>query len=144
ASAGSGSAPLAGRFVSGGYQLITPNQMIQDVPATLGTISYAAHPLVNLLATFNGGPKSFRPASSVLPADAVPVAQWSDGKPLIVASASRHNRVDLGMYPPSSFVSPNFWLESTDGTRIMANALLYAVRPYIGILHSEPTILTYL
>ncbi len=143
ASAGSGSAPLAGRFVSGGYQLINPAGLTSNSPATLGAVSYPSHPTMNLVASFNGGSSSFRPTTTSLPSNAIQIAQWSDGKPLIVASATMHNRADLGMYPPSSNVVPTFWSISTDGTRIMANTLLYTARPYIGILHSETNILTY-
>lgn len=136
-------APLGGRWATGGYRLINAlGGATSGTNATLGTISYPSHPAMSMVASFDGGPMSFRPASAALPAEAVQIAQWSDGKPLIVASTMRHNRCDLGMYPPSALVNPNFWVESTDGTRIMANALMYTARPYIGILQSETSILT--
>jgi len=138
-----GVAPPQGRWQTGGYPLINPlGGRIRDSQATLGTVEYPNHPIMGLVASFNGGPISFRPASTALPANAVQIAQWSDGKPLIVASTTRHNRCDLGMYPPSSFVDPGFWQENTSGARIMANVLLYTARPYIGILQSETSILT--
>lgn len=138
-----GVVPPQGRWQSGGYPLIDPlGGRIRDTQATLGALSYPGHPILGLVTSFDGGAISFRPASTNLPANAVQIAQWSDGKPLIVASTTRHNRCDLGMYPPSSFVDPGFWLESSNGARIMANALLYTARPYIGILHSETSILT--
>lgn len=142
-SGGSTVTPLGGRWATGGYRIINAlGGVTSGSNATLGAVSYPGHPAMNLVASFDGGPSSFRPASTTLPSDAIQIAQWSDGNPLIVASTTRHNRCDLGMYPPSAFVNPNFWVESTDGTRIMANALLYTARPYIGILQSETSILT--
>jgi len=138
-----GVVPPQGRWQTGGYALIDSlGGRIRDTQATLGTVSYPNHPTMDQVATFDGGPVSFRPASTALPSNAVLVARWSDGKPLIVTSTARHNRCDLGMYPPSSFVDPGFWAESSNGTRIMANALMYTARPYVGILHSETTIPT--
>lgn len=132
--------PLQGRWETGGYRLMDPLAgMTSNSLATLGTVQYPNHAIMNMVASFDGGALSFRPTSTALPANAVLVAQWSDGKPLIVTSVTRHNRCDLGMYPPSSFVVSGFWQENTDGARIMANALLYTARPYIGILHSETT-----
>ena len=136
-------ARLGGRWQSGGYPLIdNTGTVTSGTQATLGTVSYPNHPAMDQVATFDGGSISFRPTSTLLPSNAVSVARWSDGKPLIVTSTTRRNRCDLGMYPPSSFVAPGFWAESTNGTRIMANALMYTARPYVGILHSETTIPT--
>jgi len=140
---GMGVLPPQGRWLTGGYPLIDPlGGRISNSPATLGTVSYPNHPIMGLVNSFDGGLLSFRPASTTLPANAVKIAEWSDGKPLIVTSTTRHNRCDLGMYPPSSFVVASFWQENTDGARIMANTLLYTVRPYIGLLQSETSILT--
>ncbi|MBX3380031.1 MAG: hypothetical protein KF805_08035 [Phycisphaeraceae bacterium] len=134
--------PLQGRWQTGGYQLIdSQGGRIRDTNATLGPTAYPNHPILGLVTSFDGGAISFRPASTALPAHAVLVAQWSDGKPLVVTSTIRRNRCDLGMYPPSSFVDPGFWQESTSGARILANALLYTARPYVGILQSGTIIL---
>jgi len=136
-------ARLAGRWQSGGYPLIdNAGGVTSGTQSTLGTVSYPNHPILGLVTSLDGGALSFRPTSTTLPSNAVLIAQWADGKNLIVASTTRHNRCDLGMYPPSSFVDASFWQESSNGARIMANALLYTVRPYIGILQSETSILT--
>ncbi|MBS0187947.1 MAG: hypothetical protein JSS51_07750 [Planctomycetes bacterium] len=142
AAAGQTVTPLGGRWATGGYRLIDPlGGVTSGTPATLGTATYPNHAILNMVTSLDGGLLSFRPTSTALPADGVLVTSWSDGKPLIATSTKRHNRCDLGMYPPSSFVSPGFWLESTGGARIMANALLYSTRPYIGILQSGTNIL---
>lgn len=136
---------IEGRWATGGYQLIdATGGVVQDSPATLGTVFYPSHPALSGVTSFSGGLKSFRPASTVLPSHAVLVAQWSDGKPLIVTSTKFHNRCDLGMYPPSSLVDPTFWTDGTNGPNIMGNALRIATKPYVGILHSETNGLTYL
>ncbi|MGH7245020.1 MAG: hypothetical protein ACREJD_16515 [Phycisphaerales bacterium] len=136
-------ARLAGRWQTGGYPLIdNTGGVTSSSLAALGTTIYPNHPMFNLVTTFDGGALSFRPTSTVLPSDAVQVAQWTDGKPLVVTSTTRHNRCDLGMYPPSSFVNPSFWQDTTNGALLMANALLYTTRPYVGILLAETSIVT--
>lgn len=133
--------PLGGRWQSDGYPLINAlGGRIRDTNATLGATAYPNHPILGMVTSFDGGSVSFRPASTALPSNAVLISQWSDGKPLVVTSTTRRNRCDLGMYPPSSFVDPGFWLESTNGARLMANALLYTARPYFGILQSGTTV----
>jgi hypothetical protein len=77
------------------------------------------------VTTFNGGTCSFRPTSTTLTAGATLIAEWSDGKMLVSEHATLHNRVDLGFYPPSSAVSGTWWDVTTDGGKLLANALLY-------------------
>src|SRR5690606_24692229 len=49
-------------------------------------------------------------------------------------STTRPNRVDLGFFPPSSDRGPANWDASTDGARLMANALLYTLAGDEGCL----------
>ena len=92
---------------------------------------------MNGVSSFSGGFYSFRPTSTVLPSHGFPVASWTDGKILVAASTKFPNRADLGFYPPSSVVLNSFWDGSTDGGKLMANTLLYTIRPFVGLLHSE-------
>jgi hypothetical protein len=114
---------LTGRWESGQYYIIS-RSTVRTGTASLGTISQPGHPIMNNVATFSGGSSSFRPSSSTLTAGATLVASWSDGIPLVaVKTINGHRRADLGFFPPSSAVDTRFWVATTDGAKLMANAL---------------------
>jgi hypothetical protein len=138
ANAGVPNSDLGGRF-SGDYRIIEFGPSASGA-ATLGSIVYSEHPIVAGVASFDGGPNAPRPLGTSLAPGGLVIANWSDGKILAAASTRRHNRADLGMYPPSSDARTDLWVAGTDGARLMANALLYTIRPYVGIAfsHSEP------
>lgn len=127
---------LGGRF-TGDYEILTATSTTTGA-ASLGAITYTEHPILAGVATFAGGVSSFRPSTSAMAPGGLIVAQWSDGMPLVAVSTRRKNRADLGMYPPSSSVgSAAYWNPTTDGAKLMANALMYTIRPYVGIADSE-------
>jgi hypothetical protein len=97
--------------------------------ATLGTVVLPGHPIMAGVGTFSGGAASVRPTLTTLTAHGVLVARWSDGKVLAAASSQYPGRADLGFYPPSADFQSGFWLPSTDGARLMANALLSTIHP---------------
>ena len=138
ANAGVPLSDLGGRF-TGDYRIIEFGPSTFGA-ATLGAIVYSEHPIVAGVASFNGGTNSPRPLGTSLAPGGLVIANWSDGKILAAASTRRHNRADLGMYPPSSDARSDLWVAGTDGARLIANALLYTVRPYVGIAfsHSDP------
>lgn len=117
---------LAGRWFSGGYDVID-DQMGNDAgPATLGTVHLPAHPLAAGVSQLDGGTASFRPSTTQLNGGTL-VASWSDGSPLIAFRDDLAGpRVDLGLYPPSDDVSSLFWDTTTDGAAILSNALAFA------------------
>jgi hypothetical protein len=120
------SIPLQGRWVSGGYEVIIGGSgQTQGTVATLGTVHSPAHPIMQGVNSFSGGTQSFRPTLTNLTPGSTAIADWSDGR-VLVAVGSNPKRVDLGMYPPSSDCSAPFWTSSTDGARLMANAILFA------------------
>ena len=123
-----------GRWASGNYRLL---QLGFDTrtPLSLSVRYYPQHPLLAGVNTLTAG-VPFAPDSTVYP-DGLRIADWSNGAPLVVASRSRANRVDLGMYPPSSSVGSGYWSAATDGGRLMANALVYTVKPYVAIIASD-------
>jgi hypothetical protein len=132
----SGARPLGRWPVT--YELITGNLgQTWGTAQTLGTVTYPLHPTMHGVTTFNGGSSSYRAATMLLNPGAFNIAQWSDGRPLVVASTRLHNRADLGFFPPNSAVRADLWLANTDGGKIMANALLYIVKPYIGVFHAD-------
>ncbi|HKE41503.1 MAG TPA: PEP-CTERM sorting domain-containing protein [Casimicrobiaceae bacterium] len=122
------SIPLTGRFNSANYYIIQPTSQQSGSQQTLGTVYLPADPLMAGVTSFNGGTNSYRPSSSSLHPGAVRVADWSGPGtiPLIAKGMiNGHPRVDLGFYPPSVDARSDFWLSSTNGARIMANALLF-------------------
>ncbi|MDX2131819.1 MAG: hypothetical protein SFY69_07190 [Planctomycetota bacterium] len=120
---------LGGRFRSGGYEIIPTQGGNTTGAQTLGTILVPGHPTLDGVNTFNGGTSSFRPTQTALSSHGEKIAEWSDGKTLIAVSNQYSNRVDLGMFPTSRDVSGGSWDPTTDGARILANALVYTVAP---------------
>ena len=119
------SIPLLGRFQRD-YMLIEWRFPQLGTESHLGTILDPASPLLADVSTLSAT-VAYRSQGSVIRGEAV--AEWSDGRPLIVrgtvidAGGASRNRVDLNLYPPSSDVGANFWIG--DGTEIVRNALLY-------------------
>ncbi|MBN8597765.1 MAG: hypothetical protein J0L78_08840 [Planctomycetes bacterium] len=126
---------LGGRF-TGDYRIISFGPSTTGT-ANLGAIAYAEHPIVSGVASFSGGSIGYRPASTGVEPGGLIVARWSDGKTLAAVSTKRHNRADLGMFPPSSAVTSGYWDAATDGAKLMGNALIYTIRPYVGIADSD-------
>lgn len=115
---------IDGRWQTGGYSLFGVGGQNQGTTLTLGAYD-ATSPLMAGVTTFNGGSSSYRGSAAPV-AGATVVAAWSNGEPLVVTgTVGGRARVDLNFYPPSSDVRGDFWSSSTDGDRLMANALLY-------------------
>ncbi|NDJ15662.1 MAG: hypothetical protein EBY17_31570, partial [Acidobacteriia bacterium] len=121
---------MGGRYASGNYSTfdVIQNCGRSSGPLTLGTIRLPASSLVAGVTTFNGGSSSYNACVNGLAAGAVDVADWSDGSPLIAYKLKNgHPIVALGFYPPSRDSRSDFWDPTTDGAKIMANALLFTV-----------------
>ncbi|MGB2824792.1 MAG: PEP-CTERM sorting domain-containing protein [Phycisphaerae bacterium] len=98
---------------------------------TIGTRHVPDHPLLAGVNTFDGGINSYRaPITDFVPG-AVRIADWSSGTPLLAAKELENmgRRVDLNFYPPSSDSREDFWLSSTDGDVLLANAVAWAAIP---------------
>ncbi len=123
------SVPIEGKFSTTDYQVMIPDAQTQGTTETLGTIWEPSHPIMEGVTNFDGGTSSYRSTSTSLAPGAYQIADWSDGLFLIAARSnvgpSLVNRVDLGFYPPSSDARSDFWVSSSDGALIMANALTY-------------------
>jgi hypothetical protein len=118
---------LSGRWVSGGYESIIGGSGQTQGAATLGTVHQPAHPIMAGVTSFDGGTSSYRPTMTNLTPGSVSIADWSDGRVLVAVGANPRS-VGLGFYPPSSDCRVDFWASSTDGARLMANALLFAAQ----------------
>ena len=85
------------------------------------------HPLLDGVNTFNGGTSSYQNSSISLAAGATLVGHWSNSQPLVGGKDDGAGRfAGLNFFPPSSDARGDFWVSSTDGARLMANALLWS------------------
>ncbi|MBI2967655.1 MAG: choice-of-anchor D domain-containing protein [Bacteroidetes bacterium] len=118
---------IQGRFNTDNYWAINPTGYTSGGSPAIGTIYNPSHPILNNVSSFIGnGGNSYRPSSTAIMAGAVKVADWTDGMPLVVTKqVNGKNRVDLGLWPPSSDIGGG-WLSSSDGAILMANALFYS------------------
>jgi len=132
----SGPAFLAGNWTAAYNCMVPGPTSFGTGSVTLGAIPDQNHPIMIGVETFDGGFRSFRPTNTTLAPGATLVASWSDGKPL-VAVGPKVNRCDLGFIVDSSDVQPDLWVSSTDGAKMMANALLHVIRPKVLILSAE-------
>eukprot|EP01091_Cochliopodium_minus_P013884 TRINITY_DN4585_c0_g4_i1.p1 TRINITY_DN4585_c0_g4~~TRINITY_DN4585_c0_g4_i1.p1 ORF type:complete len:572 (+),score=112.42 TRINITY_DN4585_c0_g4_i1:2-1717(+) len=135
---------LGGTFASfpDKYQVLFQTQSLVFDARTMGTVypTTLTSTLMNGVNSFDGGTYSYR-ATSSLQLNAIRVADWSDGTPLVIASSTSgssgtRRRVDLNFYPPSTD-GAGFWNPSTDGALMMANAL-----SWVGGCTNPPTTLT--
>ncbi|HPI11174.1 MAG TPA: IPT/TIG domain-containing protein [Catalimonadaceae bacterium] len=130
ASASSGNR-IQGGFIP--YELIPySTSSLSGTTQSIGTRHVPSHPLLAEVNTFNGG-SSYRPSSFTINPGAIRIADWTDGVPLIVVkeylSPTLSRKVDLGMWPTSSDGYPGGgWSSSTDGAKILRNALLWVMR----------------
>ena len=121
-----GSYLIQGRFNSENYWGLQPVTNFLDVQSGLGTLHDPLHPVMAGVNDFDGGSFSYRADTSSPHPNAVVLADWLDGNPLVaVREDLAARRVDLNFYPVSADVYPGSWLPNTDGARLMANALFW-------------------
>jgi hypothetical protein len=131
----SGNLSIQGRLISGGYLPFTTSTqgngtdllLVKDLPT---------HPILAGVNSFDGGLASYHNSPISIAPGATLVGHWSNGQPLVgTRDFSLGRTAGLNFYPPSSDARSDFWLASTDGGRIMANALLWAGKapPFISV-----------
>ncbi|MBN2313211.1 MAG: hypothetical protein JXM79_04735 [Sedimentisphaerales bacterium] len=122
----SGYTMMKGRWDSEQYYAIPRSEIESGSRATLGTVHDPEHPIMQGVSVFDGGFSSYRPSSLDVMPDAVRIADWSDGRPLVVTKMMGDvRRVDLGFYPVSSDINNYSWDATTDGALLIANALIW-------------------
>ena len=118
---------IQGRLRSAGYlPFVTATSSSSGSGLTL-IKDDAGHPIVQGINSFNGGSTGYHNAPSSIASGASLVAHWSNGQPLVGVRQTNNGRVaGLNFWPPSSDAISGNWLSSTDGGRLMANALAWA------------------
>ncbi|MBS0187527.1 MAG: hypothetical protein JSS51_05630 [Planctomycetes bacterium] len=129
---------LGGRWISGNYEIIPAGSGAMNGTSTLGAVAYASHPIMNGVLTINGGTGSPRPFTKAIKPGGLIVAKWSDDRTLAAVSKALPNRADLGLFPPSSTIGgASWWQVGSDGDKLMSNALMYTIRPYVATVAAE-------
>ncbi len=120
--------PITGRFDTDNYWAIQPTSSQTGPDETLGTIFVPEHPILNGVTSFDGGTSSYRPSADSLHPTATRIANWTGpGNIALIATRVINGvrRADLGFFPPSNDSRSDLWIKTTDGAKIMANALLW-------------------
>jgi hypothetical protein len=116
---------VGGRFSSGGYYPIKPAKQKDNKHLTLGKVHKPSHPIMKDVECFDGGESSFFCPGELDPVASV-IAEWSNGFPLVAELQPKGRVIALNFFPPSSDTGDErFWVSSTDGARLLVNALTY-------------------
>jgi hypothetical protein len=124
---------LMGRFETQ-YTLSTPISPFAwlTTPVTLGTILEPANPMLAGVMTFgyNGFAPNHMPTSAYNKNNPIVVAQYSDGNPAVVrAVVNNRNLVEINGMGANGNVSGYGWDPTTDGAKLIAQALKYTMPP---------------
>ncbi len=124
-----GSLDLRGAWATNLDSPMTVADQTEGTELTLGTIHVPGSPLLSGVSSFDGGTSSYYDPGVLTPG-AVDVADWSNGTPLVATKqVGNFQVVMLNFFPPSSDARSDFWNSSTNGVRLMTNALLNAGGP---------------
>jgi hypothetical protein len=120
---------LAGRFESAGmHPIFAASFAYNDGPRKMVKV-LASHPLLSGVSSFDGGQYSYRADAKSVSSGALLVANWSTGEPLVAVHEPRTkfngSVVSLSFTPQSSDYISLFWNSTTDGARLMANAVRF-------------------
>ena len=129
--------PPAGRWNPGYLSMAAGSGFVQSAAALDPlSINDQNHPILIGVASFSGGTSSYRASQNNVVGGASVVARWTDGN-VLVSVGQRLGRADLNFFPPSNAARPDLWDQSTDGIKLMVNALLYTMRPRVLIAGAE-------
>ncbi len=139
--ASTGALSIQGRLVTGSYLpfIFTSGSQTSGTDLTL-VEDQPTHPIYTGVSSFDGGVNSFHDTGLTITRGATLLGHWTDSQPLVgVRDDGLGRTAGLNFYPPSSDARSDFWVSSTSGGRLMANALLYAgkVPPVITMAPSN-------
>ena len=119
---------LNGLWQSAQYDAILGAGQNQGSSLQLGTRHVPGHFLFtgSPVVSFDGGTSSYRGIGTLAPSSTA-LADWSNGDIFAAERNGLAGRVlSLNFYPPSSDARSDFWMATTDGDNLLANALAYA------------------
>ncbi|PBJ15847.1 gliding motility-associated C-terminal domain-containing protein [Flavobacterium sp. ACN6] len=119
---------ILGAYDTDLYRVIRTNSSSgKSGQVSLGTIELPSHPIMKDVISFDGGTYSFRNDSNVLTPNSYVVARYNNNEMLVMAKENvgplAARRACLNFFPPSSSVGSGLWNPTTDGAKLMANAL---------------------
>ncbi|KAJ3443967.1 btb/poz domain-containing [Anaeramoeba flamelloides] len=132
-------AELRGSIIDENFLPVHKGELRKEVRSFLGEILIRDHPIIKDVKEFNGGSLSYRIECKINkngnPVLLQEVAKWDDNKPLILVKQLKpeFGKVAiLNLWPVSGQIGSNksryaFWLPSTDGNLIIANAINYVM-----------------
>jgi hypothetical protein len=117
---------VSGRWFSDGYRPFDGNTQ-GNLNGTL-VPDLAGHPLLNRVNSYGFRNSGYYGPNVVLSPGGELVASWSNGVPLLATAQKPNSGVVVGInsYMVSTDAAPFGWDTASDGTALMANALLYA------------------
>jgi hypothetical protein len=129
---------LSGRIITGGYSPFTTGAQTQGSRRRLGHVYEPSHPIMQDVVSFDGGTSSFH-NQVLVAAGAKRIADYDNGR-AFVATRDFAGRavVGLNFYPPSQDSRGDFWVKTTDGARLMAQAIIHSA----GGIDNEPPVIS--
>ncbi len=125
---------IGGRFDSQGYSGLLVGGNTQPGTLTLGARLEPLHPVLENVGEVNIGGLGAHNSGGVRPGS-LRIADLSNGAPFVVERATGTGRVlTLNFFPGSNDLFSGLWLPSTDGAKLMANALDHVARSDIEVL----------
>ncbi|KAI8919651.1 hypothetical protein BC831DRAFT_515757 [Entophlyctis helioformis] len=133
---------IGGRWRKHKIAPLLPGRQKNTAHLVLGKIDKAGHAVMTGVNKFAGGNFSYHVSGAVNEAGANEIARWSNGLPLVVV-LDDHPMVDRGRVislnywpiPEASFkrrgeqMNLSFWDKTTDGARLLSNALRFVAQP---------------
>lgn len=120
---------LQGRWATLGYSAMTTTNYGFGTRLTMGEVDLPGHPVMDRVATFDNGSGSFYAFAALMPG-ATQISRYTNGTPLVAENSIRGNGrvVTLNFFPGSGSILSGLWEPSSDGGRLMANALRHVAR----------------
>ena len=136
---GPGGLALGGRWAAGGYDAVAVAAQTAGTRLTLGAVAQPAHPVMAGVTSFDAGAASYQSSGGLAPGAAL-VAGYSNGTPLAAEQGGfAGHDVTLNFWPVSGDATGGSgWLSTTDGARLMGNALAYAATPRPAVASLAP------
>ncbi|MBU6402664.1 MAG: hypothetical protein KGS61_20275, partial [Verrucomicrobia bacterium] len=119
--------PLGGRLLADDY--VPWAKSIDNFGHSLTLVTtLTGHPILAGIGSFTGGQYTYYQQNVSLAPGTVPVAKWSNGQMLVAVRQVGNSRlVGLNLFPVSSDAQGGQgWQATTDGARLIANALAWA------------------
>ncbi|KAJ5066436.1 btb/poz domain-containing [Anaeramoeba ignava] len=118
---------LQGRIAEESFFPVTRGVNVSGERHKLGDIVDQDHPIIQGVRSFDGGKNSAHISSDLDP-NAKLIAKWDNGNHLVSEKRMKEGFgivVVLNIWPVSNKVNPTCWLSSSDGARLIANAVEY-------------------